>query len=54
MLPLVTAIVGGALGAWQARRRKGTGFDVAQWTVVWAIIGGLLGFVAALILVRGA
>ena len=52
MLPLITGTVGAALGAWQARRRKGTGFDVAQWAAVWGIIGALIGFVVAVILVR--
>ena len=52
MLPILTAIIGAALGAWQARRREGTGFDIAQWAAVWGIIGALAGFVAALLIVR--
>lgn len=52
MLPLLFATIGAVLGAWQARRRKGTGFDVAQWAAVWGIIGALIGFVAAVIVVR--
>ena len=52
MLPLLTAATGALLGAFAARRRRGTGFDVAQWAAVWAIIGGLLGFVLALVIVR--
>ncbi|WP_299645784.1 hypothetical protein [uncultured Jannaschia sp.] len=52
MLPLITAILGAVLGAFTARRRRGNGFDIAQWATVWAIIGGLLGFLALLVLVR--
>jgi hypothetical protein len=52
MLPLITAILGAVLGALHVRRRNGTGFDVAQYAAVWAIIGGLLGLIAAIVLAR--
>ena len=52
MLPLLTAILGAVLGAITARRRKGNGFDVAQYAAVWAVIGGLLGFVVAIVVAR--
>ena len=52
MLPLLTALAGAILGALAARRRRGNGFDIAQWATVWAIIGGLLGFLALIVLVR--
>ena len=52
MLPLLTAAIGAVAGAIAAKRREGTGFDVAQWAAVWAVIGGLLGFVAALLIAR--
>lgn len=52
MLPLATAALGAVLGALTARRRKGTGFDMAQYAAVWAIIGGLLGFIVALLIAR--
>ena len=52
MLPLATAILGAVSGALTARRRKGNGFDVAQYAAVWAVIGGLAGFVAALLITR--
>ncbi|WP_281823452.1 hypothetical protein [Jannaschia rubra] len=52
MLPLVTAILGAVFGALTARRRKGNGFDMAQWAAVWAIIGGLLGLLALIVLAR--
>ncbi|WP_308916983.1 apolipoprotein acyltransferase [Jannaschia sp. LMIT008] len=52
MLPILTAIVGAVLGGLVARRRKGNGFDIAQWAAVWGIIGGLLGVVAIIVLTR--
>ena len=52
MLPLATTLLGAVLGALAARRREGSGFDIAQWAAVWALIGGLLGFVAALVITR--
>ncbi|MEM9798450.1 MAG: apolipoprotein acyltransferase [Pseudomonadota bacterium] len=52
MLPLITAAIGAILGAFAAIRRKGGGFDIAQWAAVWAIMGGLLGVVAIIVLSR--
>ncbi|WP_298430764.1 hypothetical protein [uncultured Jannaschia sp.] len=52
MLPILTALIGAVLGALAARRRRGTGFDMAQWAAVWAIIGGLLGLIALIVLAR--
>ena len=52
LLPLITAALGALLGALVARRRKGTGFDIAQWAAVWALIGGLLGFLALIVILR--
>ncbi|WP_299820130.1 hypothetical protein [uncultured Jannaschia sp.] len=52
MLPLLTALLGAVLGAFTARRRRGNGFDIAQYAAVWAVIGGLLGYLALLVLVR--
>ncbi len=52
MLPILTAIAGAILGALTARRRGGKGFDIAQYAAVWAIIGGLLGLVALIVLAR--
>ncbi|WGH77978.1 hypothetical protein [Jannaschia ovalis] len=52
MLPILTALAGAVLGALAARRRKGSGFDIAQWAAVWAIIGGLLGLVVLILLAR--
>lgn len=52
MLPILTAIAGAILGALAARRRRGNGLDMAQWAAVWAIIGGLVGFLALIVLAR--
>ena len=52
MLPLITAIAGAALGALFAARRKGTGFDIAQYAAVWAVIGFILGVFAIIVLPR--
>lgn len=55
MLPaLLLSLIGGTLGAFAARRRGGTGADIAQWSVVWGIIGFLIGFVIVVIWSRMA
>lgn len=52
MLPILTALAGAAAGALAARRKRGNALDMAQWSAVWAIIGGLLGFFALIVLAR--
>ena len=52
LIPIVASLIGAVLGAWQARRRRGTGADIAQWAAVWALIGFLLGFLALVIYSR--
>lgn len=52
MLPILTALAGAVLGGLAARRKRGNGFDIAQWTAVWAIIGGLGGLLALIVLAR--
>ncbi|UWQ19342.1 hypothetical protein [Jannaschia sp. M317] len=52
MLPIITAILGAVAGAFFARSRKGNGFDIAQYAAVWAVMGGLLGLLALIVLVR--
>jgi hypothetical protein len=52
MLPILTAILGAVSGAIWAKRRNGNGFDVAQYAAVWAIIGGVLGVVALILISR--
>lgn len=41
--PLAGILIGAVLGAFGARRRGGTGLDLAQWAAVGAIICGLIG-----------
>ncbi|MDB2407523.1 apolipoprotein acyltransferase [Jannaschia sp.] len=52
MLPLFTAIAGAIAGALFAVRKRGNGFDIAQYAAVWAVIGGLLGLLAIIVLTR--
>lgn len=46
------AILGVVLGALTARRRKGSGADIAQYAAGYGIAFALLGLAASLILVR--
>ncbi|WP_425098391.1 apolipoprotein acyltransferase [Tropicibacter sp. S64] len=43
MIVIVLALVGAVLGGVTAARRKGNGFDIAQYAVVYAIILALIG-----------
>ncbi|PWJ13296.1 hypothetical protein [Jannaschia seohaensis] len=52
MLPLITAAAGAIAGALYVRRKNGNGFDMAQYAAVWAVIGGLLGLLAIVLLTR--
>ena len=52
MLPILTALAGAALGALVAARRKGTGFDIAWYAAVWAVMGGILGMLAIIVVTR--
>lgn len=52
MLPILTALAGAVLGALAARRRRGHRLDMVQWAAVWAIIGGLLGLFALIVMAR--
>jgi hypothetical protein len=54
MLPFITAAIAAVAGAITARRRNGNGFDMAQWAAVWALIGGLGGLLALILLARAA
>ncbi|MEM8823086.1 MAG: hypothetical protein AAGF30_05695 [Pseudomonadota bacterium] len=50
---LIALPIGGAiLGAFMAWRRKGSGFDIAQWAAVFGIIGFLLSVLATILLTR--
>lgn len=52
MIILAAAILGAIYGALQARKRKGNGFDIAQYAVGYAIAFGLVGLVASVLLDR--
>jgi len=46
---IIAGMLGGALwGAVHARRRGGSGFDIAQYAAVWGIIGAILGMFATI------
>lgn len=42
MIIIAGFAIGLIWGVVQARRQGGTGFDVAQYAAVWALIGGIL------------
>ena len=52
LIPIVTSLLGAVAGAVTARRRKGVAADMALYAVVWAIIAGLLGFLALIVVSR--
>ncbi len=52
MIVIVTTLLGGGYGAFLARRRGGNRYDIAQYATVFAIIGGLIGLIAAIWLQR--
>ncbi|SDZ51665.1 hypothetical protein SAMN05444004_11866 [Jannaschia faecimaris] len=52
MLPILTAIAGSALGTFIAVRRKGNGFDIAQYAAVFTVIGFIIGIFGIIILTR--
>ena len=54
ILPIAFALIGAIAGGLTARRKKGSGFDIAQWAAVWALIGLILGFVALIVVSRMA
>ncbi len=52
MIVIVTTLAGAVWGGFLARRRGGNRFDIAQYATVFAIIGGLIGLIAAIWLQR--
>ncbi|MHC0052681.1 apolipoprotein acyltransferase [Actibacterium sp. D379-3] len=54
MIVIAGAIIGALWGGLLARRRKGTGFDIAQYAVGFAIAFGLLGMILTIIIERMA
>lgn len=52
MIPIVAALAGAILGALNARRRKGKTADILQYAAVYAIIFGIAGLFASILVVR--
>jgi len=52
--PLFGLLIGAILGAFSAKRRGGKTLDLLQWAGVWAIIGGVIGLFALIIISRAA
>ena len=52
--PLAGLLIGALLGALGARRREGTGLDLAQWAAVGAIIGAIVGLFLLILIQRSA
>lgn len=54
MIIIVAALAGAILGAFNAKRRGGRAADMAQYAASYAIIFGLLGFAATIVINRMA
>lgn len=52
MIILIAALAGAALGAFQARRRKGRTADILLYAAVYALIFALAGLFAAILFER--
>jgi len=52
MIVIAGLLFGAFLGAFRARRRNGTGFDIAQYALAHGIFFGLVGLFAALLISR--
>lgn len=52
MLVIAGLLLGALWGGLLARRRKGTGFDIAQYAVAFAILFAVLGLFATLVIDR--
>ncbi|MCC5970850.1 MAG: hypothetical protein JJU15_12965 [Pararhodobacter sp.] len=48
MIIIAGIVIGALWGVFNARKRGGTGFDIAQYAAVGAIIGGILGTFATI------
>lgn len=54
MAPVIGLVIGAALGALVARRKGGSGLDMAQYGGAFAILFGLIGLFVAIFLARNA
>lgn len=54
IFPLTGMVLGALLGAYRAKAKGGTGKDIAQWAIVFAIIFGLLGLFMLIFVERAA
>ena len=52
ILPLGGLLIGALLGAFRAKQRGGKTADMAQWAAVFAMIGGVVGMFALVIISR--
>jgi hypothetical protein len=52
MFVLGFGVLGALIGAFQARRRKGSGMDIAQYAAGYGIAFAILGLFANLVLLR--
>jgi cation transporter-like permease len=50
--PIAGLVLGALVGAWRARARGGKPADMVQWAIVHALILGLAGLFAAVLLTR--
>ncbi|MFO1176369.1 MAG: apolipoprotein acyltransferase [Paracoccaceae bacterium] len=52
MIVIACLFIGALVGVYSARRRQGTGFDIAQYAAVHAIMFGILGLFLTLLIDR--
>jgi hypothetical protein len=52
MIIIAGLVIGAAIGARNARRRDGNRLDIAQYTAVGGMIGGILGTIATIVVER--
>ena len=52
MITLIGGLLGALWGAWLARRRKGGGFDIAQYAAGYGILFAILGLFVTIVLQR--
>ncbi|MEZ5751872.1 MAG: hypothetical protein R3D60_07870 [Paracoccaceae bacterium] len=52
MVIIASVVLGAILGFFQSRKRGGSGFDKAQWSAVFAMIGGILGMAVTVMIDR--